>query len=306
MREGQSRPQDPSRGKPEKFPKPARRIRSRTRTQYRLVEGLRGNNVQQEGRVCERVEGRRACEEAVSPPPDQEEGRDPAQLVVGAALHRHLQQRAEFQHQLLQLPLLLNLLLPPSSSSPPPPLLLLLLLLTSLLHGAPDEEGEARGFTRQPENSQRAHLRVTALQTPPKFHEKTPREREEERKWAREREKKARNFGPPAFRSPPFGPPPFWAPHLRAPPLEPPRRGSPGPRFFLLIFLFLLCIFYCFHSLSCVFPFFSPDFLEFFTVFVLLVLLYFLFFFVFAFFHFLTLFFFFKLGEGRRQTQTPN
>ena len=33
------------------------------------------------------------------------------------------------------------------------------------------------------------------IQTPPKFHEKTPREREKERKWGREREKKARNFG---------------------------------------------------------------------------------------------------------------
>ena len=30
-----------------------------------------------------------------------------------------------------------------------------------------------RGFTRQPENSKRAHFRAPALQTPPKFHEKT-------------------------------------------------------------------------------------------------------------------------------------
>ena len=49
-------------------------------------------------------------------------------------------------------------------------------------------------MTRQPENSKRAHLSVPALQTPPKFHEKTP-EREKERKWWRETEKKARNFG---------------------------------------------------------------------------------------------------------------
>ena len=34
-----------------------------------------------------------------------------------------------------------------------------------------------RGFTRQPENSKRAYLSVPALQTPPKFHERTPRER---------------------------------------------------------------------------------------------------------------------------------
>ena len=33
-----------------------------------------------------------------------------------------------------------------------------------------------RGFTPQPEISKRAHLRAPALQTPPKFHEKTPRE----------------------------------------------------------------------------------------------------------------------------------
>ena len=38
-----------------------------------------------------------------------------------------------------------------------------------------------RGFTRQPENSKRAHLSAPALQTPPKFHEKTPQEREEKK-----------------------------------------------------------------------------------------------------------------------------
>ena len=32
------------------------------------------------------------------------------------------------------------------------------------------------GFTRQPENSKRAHLTAPALQTPPKFHQTTPRE----------------------------------------------------------------------------------------------------------------------------------
>ena len=35
-------------------------------------------------------------------------------------------------------------------------------------------QSRRRGFTRQPENSKRAKLRVLALQTPPKFHE-TPR-----------------------------------------------------------------------------------------------------------------------------------
>ena len=52
-----------------------------------------------------------------------------------------------------------------------------------------------RGFTEQPENSKRAHLSAPALQTPPKFHEKTPREIQKERKQGREREQKARNFG---------------------------------------------------------------------------------------------------------------
>ena len=38
---------------------------------------------------------------------------------------------------------------------------------------------DRRGFTRQPENSKRAHFTAPALQTPPKFHERTPREVEE-------------------------------------------------------------------------------------------------------------------------------
>ena len=41
-----------------------------------------------------------------------------------------------------------------------------------------------------------------AFQTPPKFHEKTPREMQKERKWRRERKKKARHFGPPTLRGP--------------------------------------------------------------------------------------------------------
>ena len=43
---------------------------------------------------------------------------------------------------------------------------------------------ESSRGARQPENSKRAHLRVPALQTPPKFHEKTPQEKKE-RKLAR-------------------------------------------------------------------------------------------------------------------------
>ena len=36
-----------------------------------------------------------------------------------------------------------------------------------------------RGFTRQPENSKHAHFKAPALQTPPKFNERTPKETEE-------------------------------------------------------------------------------------------------------------------------------
>ena len=48
-------------------------------------------------------------------------------------------------------------------------------------------------------HSKRAHLRVPALQTPPKFHEKTPKERQKERKWGRETEKKREILPPPPF-----------------------------------------------------------------------------------------------------------
>ena len=100
--------------------------------------------------------------------------------------------------------------------------------------------------TRQPENSKRAHFRAPALQTPPKFHEKTTqRDTERAKRW-REREEKARNFGPPTLRGPtlrgptlrglplfrgsgphpPFGAPPFGAPlFLGSGP--PPSRAPP-------------------------------------------------------------------------------
>ena len=58
-----------------------------------------------------------------------------------------------------------------------------------------------RGFTRQPENSKRAHLRALALHTPSKFHEKTTRERQKEQKWGGRGKKKREILGPP-----PFGP----------------------------------------------------------------------------------------------------
>ena len=70
--------------------------------------------------------------------------------------------------------------------------------------GGPTRPGR-RGSHTTPENSKRAHLSAPALQTPPKFHEKTSREGRKERIMWREREKKARNFGPPPFGAPPFG-----------------------------------------------------------------------------------------------------
>ena len=59
----------------------------------------------------------------------------------------------------------------------------------------PDRAAGAR--TRQPENSKRAHLRVPALQTPPKFNEKTPREtRKNEISGGREKKKREILGGP--------------------------------------------------------------------------------------------------------------
>ena len=86
-----------------------------------------------------------------------------------------------------------------------------------------------RGFTRQPVNSKRAHLSAPALQTPLKFHEKTPREGRKERILRRESEKKKRKFlGPPHPGPPPFGPPLHlgWAPTLLAPTLRTRTHGN--------------------------------------------------------------------------------
>ena len=85
--------------------------------------------------------------------------------------------------------------------------------------------GAAGFFTRQPENSERAHLRALALQTPPKFHEKTPRETQRERNGDGKGRKSAKIWPPPPFRAPLFEPSPF-----KPPPFEPPLLGSMGPR----------------------------------------------------------------------------
>ena len=110
--------------------------------------------------------------------------------------------------------------------------------------------GAAGARTRQPENSQRAHFRAPALQNTTKIPREDPqRDTERAKRW-RERDEKARNFGPPTLPGPhpsgphPSGAPPFWEPHpsgphfilgsgpptLRGPTLRGPHRS--GPHFF--------------------------------------------------------------------------
>ena len=79
----------------------------------------------------------------------------------------------------------------------------------------PDRAAGAR--TRQPENSKRAHFRAPALQTPPKFHARTPRERKKKENCGGGGKKKREILGPPPFKAPPFGAPPFGAPHFVVP-----------------------------------------------------------------------------------------
>ena len=57
-----------------------------------------------------------------------------------------------------------------------------------------------RGFTQQPENSERAHLSVLATKKSNKIPRKDSQREKKERKWGRETEKEARNFGPPTHR----------------------------------------------------------------------------------------------------------
>ena len=69
-----------------------------------------------------------------------------------------------------------------------------------LLCETPAASGPAR-----PKNSKRAHLTPPVLQTPPKVHEKIPREKQEERNGGGKRKKKREILGPPPFGAPPFG-----------------------------------------------------------------------------------------------------
>ena len=126
-----------------------------------------------------------------------------------------------------------------------------------------------RGFTRQPENSKRAHLRVPALQTPPKFHEKTPREREKKSDDGGRRVKKKREILGPRLRAPTLRAPTLRFPTLRAPippgsTLRPPSLRAEalqastfsgfGPLRSSFLpccsFVFFLCIFNCFYFLA--------------------------------------------------------
>ena len=92
----------------------------------------------------------------------------------------------------------------------------------------PDRAAGAR--TRQPENSKRAHFRAPALQTPPKFHEKTSQRGKERTNFAAGEGKKKREIlGPPPFGPPPFEPPPFRAPPFAPPPFGPPHPSNPPP-----------------------------------------------------------------------------
>ena len=80
-----------------------------------------------------------------------------------------------------------------------------------------------RGFTRQPDNSKHAHVRVLALQTPPKFHEQTHRETQRERNGDLKMKKKREILGPPPFGPPTLRTPTSWvhgAPHFSTHPRQ--------------------------------------------------------------------------------------
>ena len=86
----------------------------------------------------------------------------------------------------------------------------------------PDRAAGAR--TRQPENSKRAHLSAPALQTPPKFHEKTPREGKKERIFRRDREKKSAKFRAPTLRTPTLRGPTLLHPPTTTQHTHPPKK----------------------------------------------------------------------------------
>ena len=84
-----------------------------------------------------------------------------------------------------------------------------------------------QGFTRQSENSKRAHLRAPSASNTTQIPRKDPQKKEERMKIvAGEGKKKARNFGSPTLRGPTLRAPPFGAPPFRAPPFRAPPFGA--------------------------------------------------------------------------------
>ena len=57
------------------------------------------------------------------------------------------------------------------------------------------ERPKAAGASRQPENSKRAHMRVQALQEPPKFHMKITKRGKRERQWVLGEEEQSEILG---------------------------------------------------------------------------------------------------------------
>ena len=91
----------------------------------------------------------------------------------------------------------------------------------------PDRAAGAR--TRQPENSTRAHFRAPALQTPPKFHEKTP-ERHKKNETVVGKGRKSAKFWAPTLRGPTLRGPTLRGPTLRGPTLRGPTLRGPTLR----------------------------------------------------------------------------
>ena len=98
---------------------------------------------------------------------------------------------------------------------------------TQVVFVLPRCSGWAAGASHDSPNSKRAHFRAPTVRTPPKLHERTPRERRKKRQLWWERGKKREIVG-----SPPFGPPRFGSPTLRGPTLS--RFGPPPSQSHLL------------------------------------------------------------------------
>ena len=99
-----------------------------------------------------------------------------------------------------------------------------------------------------------------ASKSPPRFNEKTPKRGQKERKMWREREQKARNFGPPTLRGPTLRsptlrcpiflgspPPPLPSgPHLQGLP-KCPLPPLPPPRIVIIIIIVIIIFHYNFN-----------------------------------------------------------